>query len=42
MKEALVRRLLDAYERALNDGDMYVAQLYLDAAGKEMNGEGSV
>lgn len=36
MKEEVVNTLLDAYERALNAGDMYVAQLYLDAAGREM------
>ena len=36
---AAVHKLLDAYERALNAGDTYVAQLYLEAAGREMNKE---
>lgn len=36
-KEQIVSNLLDAYERALKAGDTYVAQLYLEAAGREMN-----
>ena len=35
----LVHSLLDGYEKALNAGDTYVAQLYLEAAGREMNKE---
>lgn len=36
MDNQVINSLLDAYEKAFNDGDMYVAQLYLDAAGREM------
>jgi hypothetical protein len=36
MKEEAIRQLLDAYEKAFNAGDDYVAQLYLDAASREM------
>jgi len=35
----VVHKLLDAYEKALKSGDTYVAQLYLEAAGREMNKE---
>lgn len=36
MSKKLVHQLLSAYEKALNSGDHIVAQLYLDAASKEM------
>ena len=36
MKEEAIRQLLDAYEKAFNAGDDYVAQLSLDAASREM------
>lgn len=39
MKEEIVTRLLDAYEKSLIAGDKYVAQLYLEAASREINKE---
>lgn len=39
MNSEMVNKLLDAYEKAFSNGEMYVAQLYLEAAKREMNND---